>query len=83
MNKLEREQEKLDLRLCKDLLLLPASLVITDLPSEAHNSPHMAQLELNYAMAKVNVLVTFSKPMDFQVSVLQIDNLPADKKIPA
>lgn len=74
MNILEREQEKLKLLQCEDLLLLPNTISITDTPNSCPTSPHRILLSLNYAEAELKAIITFSVPLD--CNILTPDLLP-------
>ena len=62
------EPEKLAL-LQADILLLPNSLTIKEIPnpSASLRATHQLELDMKYALADVKVLVTQGKPLDFTI----------------
>ena len=68
MNLLDRESAKLTL-LQESILLLPNSLTVKDFPDPPISLRATPQLELvmKYALAEVKVLVSLTKPLDFNI----------------
>ena len=68
MNLLARETQKLAL-LQENVLLLPNSLSLKDFPDPPISLRATPQVELvmKYALAEVKILVSFTKPLDFNI----------------
>ena len=68
MDLVSRETQKLAL-LQADILLLPNSLSVKEIPNPATSvrATHRLEMDMKYALAEVKVLVTLAKPLDFTI----------------
>ena len=68
MDLVSRESEKLAL-LQADILLLPNSLSVKEIPNPATSvrATHRLEMDMKYALAEVKALVTLGKPLDFTI----------------